>query len=332
MDIIIAAVIGFVLIIAAVVIAPTIKLAIDIAPYLYTNTRCSARAALILTRKDYEALLNCSSQKELYAYLEETGYALIAEHSATTEQASALIEQELHDTYEWLLTVVPEKLQPIITAFLTRFEVAQLKEALNALVHGETIGELPWLRDEQARLRLEGVTDYTGFADALTGTPYEHLIAHGSLDKLEQLTTALDAHALTTTSDIIARSDAPAFAAYWKRVIDLANFRLAQRARDGQTVNYLPGGHLDAEALAAVGDENQLAELIEHTLGVEANEHALLQLLRKEAGLVNAKYALRGGVIVRYIIDKELEARNLNLLLKLKAEGFSTDEIRQHLV
>lgn len=338
MDIIIIAVIGFVIVIAGVVIAPTVKLAMDVAPHLYTNTRCSARAGLILGRKEYETMTGSTSMKEVFATLEETSYSAVAEHSHSIAEASLLLEQELHDTYAWLVTVVPEKLQPVVEAMLGRFEVAQLKEALNRLQRGEGVGELPYVRDEQLRLKLESATDYTSFSDALIGSPYEPVFAQRSLQELEPLTTALDAHALTSVRAAMEackdQKAAQPFIDYWKRVIDLGNLRLAQRRIAGADVQFVPGGHLTPASLEEVGDANQLAELLEKGpyAGLGDLEDGLQRMLKREAGLVNAKYPLKGGSIVRFIIDKELEVRNLNVLLKLKSEGFAADAIQERLI
>lgn len=336
MDIIIVAVIGFVIIIAGVVIAPTVKLAMDVAPYLYTNTRCSARAGRLLRRKEYETMLGSSSMREVFAFLEETSYRSLVEHSHSFAETSKLLEQDLRDTFVWLATVVPEQLQPVINAFLTRFEVAQLKEALNMLKRGERIGELPFIRDEQVRLKLSGVTDFASFCEALAGTPYEAVVGQGSLEKLAELTTALDRHALISVQRAIAACKdtkaAEAFSAYWKRVIDLANLRIALRTA-GKSARYLEGGTIARATLEDVTEQNQLREVLEKSpYGTDNIELGVQRALKREAGIVNAKYPLKGGAVVRFIIDKELEVRNLNILLKLKSEGFSAEAVQQHLV
>lgn len=331
MDIIIGAVIVFVLIISAVVIAPTVKIAMDIAPYLYTNTRCSARAGLILDRKAYESLAGATSTKEIFSFLEETSYAHIVEQTQEYPETSRLLDKDLHDAYAWLATVVPDKIVPIVEAMLMRFEVDQIKELLNRLHRGEAAGDLPFVRDEQLRIKLESANDLTSFNDAVEGTPYEEIGTHAS--HLSRVTSQLDRLSLTTVMRAIEackdQKAAMPFKEYWQRVIDIANIRLAQRrVATGDEVLFVPGGTVRLEEAT---DQNQLLEALEQSaynefLG-EDLEQGLRASLRRQAGLVNAKYPLKGGSIVRFLIDKELEVRNLNLLIKLKTEGFESDRI-----
>ncbi len=341
MDIIIGAVIGFTLLVALVVITPTVKIAMDIAPFLYTNTRCSARSGAILDRKRYDSMLATTYTKELYAELEETPYAHVAERANRFGNASFLLDKDLFETYSWLESVMPEKIRPILTAMKGKFEIQELKDAMNAVADGHNVGELHAVRDATLQMKIEEAVDMGALAAALSGTPYEHLVRGETVSATE-----LDKHYLETVLDVIDackdRKAAEPFRDYWRRIIDFANIRLAlRRIREGtQEGVAIRGGLLPPEKLLDASDVNQLEEILRGTQYEEISlqeggvrlERSFLKEILEEAARISAKHPLKGGPIVHFIAKKENEVRNLNIILKLKTEGFEADEINDLLV
>ena len=47
------------------VIAPAVKQAMDMAPFIYANTRCSARTGALLTPANYNEILSSTSYREM---------------------------------------------------------------------------------------------------------------------------------------------------------------------------------------------------------------------------------------------------------------------------
>lgn len=323
MDIIVAAVVIFAIIVGVAVIAPTVKMALDLAPYLYANTRCAARTGLLLDRRKYDGLLAAGYEKELYGLLEDTGYSVVVEKGQSFDIVSPLLEQELHDTYTWLARISPEKLQPIIRAMLQRFEVAQLKETFSRVSNGLPIGGLHHIQDPSFKLKLEGATDKASFLAAVEGTPYAEALAD------ENPSTALDSLYLRNVRNVIQdipdKDGATAFLDYWRRVIDLANVRMVLRSAG----NRVSGGMV---TLDQGMDVSQLIEALQPVYGqlpsdpVEL-ERTLQASLHKASQGIATRHPLKGGPLVKYLIMKELEMRNLNIILKLKGENFTTEQI-----
>lgn len=324
MDIIIAALIALIIIVVAVVIAPTVKMALNIAPYLYTNTRCAAKTGLILSVKQYDSLLSTTYERELYALLEDTGYSHIAQRAKDFPTVSPLLEEDLAATYDWLARIAPEKLQPVIIAMNRKFEIQEIKEALNSggLAHFKHI------LDTQLRLKLEGATDTQGVIAALEDSPYSSLIQQGTIDP-----TALDAWYLQDVLRVIDSTEPKAvapFREYWRRKIDIANIKIALRGKK----TFIDGGLIETEKLQSLDEFSQVQDTLQGTPyeGIDTEslaglENQMEKKLKIASGNISAKHPLYGGPIVRFIVQKEMEIKNLNLILKLKAEKFTTDEI-----
>lgn len=343
MDILIGALIFFIMIVVTVVIAPTIKIAMDIAPFLYTNTRCSARSGLILDKKMYDSLLGATYIREVYAMLEDTAYSKAVEQGYAFGTVSKMIDKHLFETYDWLENIVPDAIKPVIAALKSKFEIGELKEALDRLSNGEPIGELKHVGNANLRMKLEAATDVQSFATALEGTSYGAIVTGESATTFS---TALDLQYYQNVLEVIDtaedRKAVQPFREYVRRLIDLINIRLALRritAAD-EGVAIIEGGFIPAERLIGVSDKNQLAEALQGTPYADIDtdaagimlENEFHKFILQEGGKANAKYPLHGGPIVKFLIQKEIETRNLNVIIKLKEEAFPNEEISKLLI
>ena len=343
MDTIVAVAIAGSVLAGVIAIGPTIKVGLDMAPYLYANTRCSSRSGLILRKKEYEQLLGASSIQEVYALLEDTYYGKLMEHAG--DELSNLFYEDLYETYVWLESITPTKLKNIIKAIRMKFEIADLKSAINSCAKGEAPVQLNHIEEESFRIKLESCKDLDAFIAALKDTKYEEALGQNSSATVAVLSNQLDSLYYNDVAEEIRllkdNEGAVVFRDYWKKSIDLVNIRLTLRRIKGvMDLTLIEGGFLDVKDLQSATDKMQLESILSKSVykdfmtgvsGVEI-ETALFSSFRKEASNVNAKHALKTGTLVKFLISKELEIRNLNILTKLKREDYTTDEIEKLLV
>ncbi len=346
MDILVASVAGFSIVVGVIVVAPTIKMAVDIAPFLYTNTRCAAKSGMIIDKKGYESLIASSSVKELFTLLEDTSYNYIVEHGEDFSTASSLLDKDLFETYDWLTGVMPDKIKPIIEAIKLKFEINQIKEAFNNSKEGKDMPKLKYINNPSLKLKLESANDFNSFTAAIEGSAYEDIFNGKGANNTSSINTALDRLYLEKVMNVIDSSDdkdaAKPFREYWRTMIDLSNIRLILRkiSSDEESMKLIPGGTIDIEKLSPANDNNQVEEILQNTnykdfisestcFGIE---NAMFKFMKKQAGVFNAKYPLKGGPILQFIINKEIEIRNLNVIIKLKTEEFKQEDISKYVV
>lgn len=300
-----------------VAIAPSIKMALDLAPYLYANTRCSARSGLILKKKDYEQLLGATSMKELFSLLEDTYYGTML--NVDMSEVSKKLEEDLFNTYEWMIEFVPKRIRPVIEAMKLRFVINDVKSAINACSKGKNPENLEHL-DEDLKIKIESCNDMDSLSAVLKETPYEP-----DINKLDvyYYTTVLE-----TINDMRESDGSSVFRDYWRKRIDIVNARIALRRINGVTdLKFIEGGYVDPKELD-VTDRMQLESILSKKYDIsESIEGSMFAALRKESSDASAKNALKAGTLVRYLIEKEIEVRNLNIVIKLKSEGFDSDTI-----
>jgi V/A-type H+-transporting ATPase subunit C len=329
------------------VIAPVTKYALDIYPYLYTNTRCSSRLGLLFNKKFYEELIAATSVKEVFAMLEDTYYSDIVEHSKGFFTISDKLEDDLYQTNAWLLNIVSKNIAPIITAMNLKFEINSIKSVLNSVKEGKNIDpkELRFIGDEQLKLKLESVSDYQSLVSAVEDTAYYLILQECNLDELHKINTLLDrvyienlVNSIKTVKD--SGASAP-FMEYVRVLIDLFNTRLTARSLNSDSEeDLIEGGHLKKKDLEGINDLAQLKSVLSSSqytdfLGKGTLfdiENTFYKYLLKQAWKISAKHTIKSGTVVRFILLKEIEIRNIYTIIKLKTEGFTAEEIEQVLV
>lgn len=346
MSIIVTGVLAGAGIAAIAVIAPAVKQAMDMAPFLYANTRCSARTGKLLTTANYAELLSSNSYKEFYGLLEDTAYNSIVEHNKDFVSFSKAINENMYSDLEWLKRVVPEKVAPVIKALMLRFEINDIKELLNNIRVGAPEKEFHHISNDELRYKLQGAIDFESVISAVEGTKYEEIFNNSSLEEIEKLNTKLDRYYITHTFWAIKNAPKGSVAAFldlWRRNIDLFNVRMAYRKllRGMEELELIDGGLLDIKSLEAVSDMTQFeailrdsdyGELLGNGISSLDLETAFLKSMKNLSGLLNSRHPLQAGYVVRFIVLKEIEVRNLNTIAKLKEEHYPEEDIKKLIV
>ncbi len=346
MDMLVPIVVGSSIAAGAFVIYPATMYALDMSPYIYANTRCSARSGLIVNKQQYDSFTAASSQKEVLAMLEDSYYSHIIEHASAFRSFSQMLDKDLYDTYQWLYKIVPDKIKPLLKSMNLKFEINELKTMLNSVIKNQEPGQLHFIEDEMLKLKLEGVKDFTSFLAVMENSPYAHLFVNATPEKLTSLNNSLDRFHINSVLDEINKCKdekaAMPFREYWAANIDLINLRLILRkiSSGDEDTTLLEGGLLNKNVLLGVSDITQLDSTLSSSVystfiesqdpfKIEAGIHTYL---KKVASDVGAKYTIKAGAVVKFIILKELEIRNLNIINKLKMENYPPEEIEKLIV
>lgn len=325
-----------------VVIAPAVKQAVKLAPFLYANTRCSARTGALLTQNNYSELYASSSVQEMFGLLEDTAYSSIVEHAKDFKSLSKALDKNYHDDLAWIATIVPSELAPILKSLNIKFEIADIKSVMNGIKEGSIPKELKYVMKDDLKFKLQSVTDFASLVSAVEGTMYQDIFLGSDISQMEKINTKLDAFYVQKVMSTIGKAPkktAEAFKEYWRQVIDVFNVRLALRKIHGarEDADFLEGGYLKPKSLSGVTDLTQLEGVIRNgryndfvtemdSLMIEVGFNKSMKHL---AGLLNARHPLEAGYVIRYIILKDLELKTVNLIAKLKEENFEEDEIRK---
>ncbi len=345
MDVVVFGAIAASLVAGTVVIWPTVQMTIGLAPHIYANTRCSAKLAQLLPDTFTDNLLQSVSYEESLSLLEDSYYRVYVEKSRDFVKLSSMLNQDLYLTYRWLETIVPENMVPIIKTLRIKFEIGDIKELFNNLKNKITEHKLPHVQDENLKLKLENTTDFASLMASFEGTEYSTIFANKNLTQLDSINNELDKFYFEKVFDVISASEdekaAVAFKEYFSYLVDLINLKLTLRRIDKKSsLDLLDHGRISKESLEDIEDLNAFENLLSQ-FGYNENiveytpfeiENSVYKYMKKASGLINSKHSLKSGSVVRYIMLKEIEIRNVNIILKLKSDNFNKEEIQKVLV
>ncbi|MCK4589743.1 MAG: V-type ATPase subunit [Nanoarchaeota archaeon] len=343
MDIIAPIVVGLASLGALAVIIPTIGQSMKMQPYLYANTRTSARSGFMLKEKDYQEMAQVSYPKELFGVMENTQYKdIYARHNEFKDLSKAL-EKNLFETFEWVEEISPKKLQKLVNLINRKFEIKEVKKILNHLKNQEDLTEIDFVSDSFLKIKLQEVRSFQDLTNAVSETFYADIFSDKTIEDLPMINTSLDKKWLEEVWAETNKIGDPAGAVrdYWMTMIDLFNTRLALRKLEKEiNVEFIVEGNVPIKDLESASDLNQLECVFEKTCYKEHFskesfldiENCFFKYLRKLGYELNAKFTLTSGPIIQFMIEKELEIRNLNVITKLKLNNFPKEKVEKLVV
>ena len=263
------------------------------------------------------------------------------------------------------LKLVPQEVRRVLTAYVVKYDVINIKAALQAIAAGKKASLVPvgtihtqGLLDELAR--AEGVSGVIGvLRECRLGGYADILTEYSAEDKKSRfLTEAKLEGAYYDNLLKVSRSipDGALLAKAFSIIIDMTNLALISRALleemgslAGEVI--IKGGYMISEGVARELLEHKLAEL-PSALGItqyreiaeeivagygrtksitvveETIDRHRFRLLRD----MLSPRVLTPLVLAWYLIVKELEVRNLRLVLKATFDGIPVEEIREFLI
>lgn len=330
-----------------------------IANFAYPNAKLKAIGTPFINKEKLLDLLESSSVSEILSKIEVEGYKV-------DEDIEHSLDKTLIGHMENLVRSVPEGIMPLFNAYLTKFDVEQLKKIIRMKSDGvekeqilkktlpvkvltsELISELADTKDVET---IVSVLKETPFNDAFKTETYEPVELERMLDKYvyEKLRTSI----LRVDVDV-----APCVSRFVGRYADIMNLKILIRSRKmgyepGVIESFLlgKGRELAEWKLHEMSMATNVQEIIsetegtayaqplketlpeyEKTGGVYPLEAALDRELLKTVSALSVEYGLTAGIPIRFAVAKEYEVRNINAILKGAAEGLTSEKIKPLLI
>lgn len=356
-------------VIGAIIVVVTSRPILDIYPYLHPNARVRARKGRLFDEKQISEIIEANDVEEITNYLR--GSPEYAEHldNYTLEKA---LDIQLGETYDLVSRMAPKEVQSSFKVLAKKSDIANIKSLLTAKEAGldkkdteELLIPTGTLYDE-----IEPLSDVDAVSDVvagLDGTEYSSILEE-ALPEYERtnmvlpLESALDKNYLEC---LLASSTTPAdenrqiLYSYIGNQVDVANIKLILRAKaDGLNFDDISpfmakDGYqirewklkdlMESEDVAGVIsslDGTKYSPVLSEVLpeynetgSVALFEKALDKFLVDSAKSYSMKKPLGIGPIIGYLSQKEMEIRNLKIIVRAKREAdFPISKIREMLV
>ncbi len=311
--------------------------------YVYAVARVRVNELGLLTPSDFEQLIQSRSYEDAVSLLAQKGWSFAKEQN----DYLAVLEEERRKTWSLLAEIAPDlreldaliisndfqNLKAAIKSFFTKEDITQLiakptvypvEEVLEA-VRLKEFESLPLLLQEPASLAYEAVVILE------SGRLADMVLDKATLNAAIKLAKEVDSEALTEITQLNGA---------------VANVNIAIRsAAIGKGTDFMQEAMCDTDLLdkaelssVALEGQQNLVSYVSSTLGEAAgialekgltsfekwHDERLLELVEK------AKYTAFGlAPICAYFIVREIELKNVRIILQAKLNDFSQDIIRQ---
>jgi V/A-type H+-transporting ATPase subunit C len=346
------------------------------AKYAFMSAYLKGAESKVLTLEHIDRMSRVSSVPDVVSNVREV-LEIIKDTDAGRYLEEALVKTfDDSDRYLWhyfsdclerlgRLKLVPEEVRRVLTAYVVKYDVINIKASLQATTAGRKARIVPvgiihnqGLLDELSR--AEAVSDVIGvLRECRLGDYADILTEYSAEDKKSRFLTEAKLDGVYYDNLLrVSRHipDGALLAKAFSITIDMSNLALVSRALveeigslAGEVV--IKGGYMISAGVARELLEHKLADL-PSALGItqyreiaeeivagygrtktvtvveETVDRHRFQLLRD----MLSPRVLTPLVLAWYLVVKELEVRNLRLILKATFDGIPVEEIREYLV
>ncbi len=338
--------------------------------YPYTYVRTVVMKALLLQKEDYHKMLKMSFS-EIAKFLQDTNYKKEISELATGHSGADLLElalnKNLSESFKKLIRISPDELGLVIREYAKRRDIEDIKTIirgkftktddkliLNSITAAGTLS-LKYLAELVKKDSIEEVLKGCRIIDfSLLSKGITHLKEKNSLAMIEN---DLDRHYYNALAEFSKRlpQDGTLFRNFLAEEAEILNILTLLRLKKSKIENasdfVITAQGLISPAianLAGAGDLDALTKALEQThykgiigKGIEdfKNTKSLITLetglyrhLLKKSALFLHQHPLSVDIILGYMLAKDIETRNLRILIKGKQLGLGNDFIENQLV
>lgn len=356
-------------VIGAIVVVVTIHPVLQYYPYMSPNARIRARIGRLFNEKQISEIVEADNLEEVKNYLRGVpAYATYIEEY-NLEKA---LDSQLAETYDLVARIAPDAVKDTFEILLSKWDIRNLKSVIIAKEAGLTAEEtmdllVPFGTLKESHDNFIDAKDITEIINALEGTEYAQIMedalpAYQKTGMILPLEAALDKNYLDKLVKSVANpadENKSLLQSYIGTIVDSTNLKMILRAKvDGLKFDDLEpyiissGYQLREWKLKELMESEDIDGVLSSLEGsdyshVLANsvpeysstgsitpfEAALDENIRKVAKSISQKNTIGIGTIIGFLSRKEIEVRNLKIIVRGKTEqGFSNSMIKEMLV
>lgn len=336
------------------------KVLLSIANFTYPNAKYRAIGNPFIDRNLVTSLLDGKNINEVYQVLTDRGYNLSKEATVDQEELEKHLEERTIDILRNAHRNCPLSAKDFAGAWLLRYDATMAKRALKSKMAGEDLRDklVPVRRiDSEVIENMNNARDIQEVMDILREAGFrEPLREQDPRKDMFALETSLDRFVY----DSIRRSvknvhaeERPPVKYFMGKYLDIKNLKILSRGlREGVERDVLkkallpPGRELEAWKLESMADAPGPEEAFVELEGTSYSglrrdaasldtfeiERKLDGMMLKTASEIMSQNVLTVGPILKFMLGKEMELRNLNIITRGMRENIPKEHIEALLV
>ncbi|MBS3816228.1 MAG: V-type ATPase subunit [Candidatus Thermoplasmatota archaeon] len=356
-------IVGVALLIVVVLLMSYFKTLVSIANFSYPNAKFRARGSTFVKKDEIEDLLETKSIKEVYSEIRKNGYEIPQEATEDMGEIEKELEESTLEIIKRARNVSPEATKPLVEAWLYRYDGKMVKRATKAIDRGADQKEIMDLLrpvkiiDQDMIDRIASARNKQELFSILNETEFEEILSEVELDSGSfRLDLALDRFAFQKLKEAVMKveSEERASVKYFiGKYTDIFNLKMIFRVLKEDISKkelgsfLLPSGwELKEWKIEDILEAKNLEEALVELEGTSYSdlrqkgasedpfevEKVLDQKLLDLASEMSSKYILSVGPLLKYLVAKELELRNLKVLIRGLKEDVPPEKMKDMMI
>ncbi|MFO8109743.1 MAG: V-type ATPase subunit [Thermoplasmata archaeon] len=349
-------IVGLSLLIVVLLVMSYFKVLLSIANFTYPNAKYRAIGNPFLSNNVLLPLIEGNNLNEVYQKLENSGYKISKEATLDQNELESELESETMSFMRRAYRSCPLSAKEFAGAWLLRFDARMVKRALKSKLAGDSREDMkdkliPVRRvDEKVIDSMVNARDLQEIIDVLKEAGFEEpLQGESPAEDMYSLEVSLDKYVyrgIQKSVKNVESEERPPVKYFFGKYVDVKNLKIVIRGlREGVDKEQLKkallpsGRELERWKLESMVESSGLEEaLVElegtsyaeirrdaSTMGPFEIEKYLDKKMIQMASEVMSQNVLSVGPLLRYLVGKEVELRNLNILTRGIKEDIPKD-------
>ncbi|MGM0509573.1 MAG: V-type ATPase subunit [Thermoplasmatota archaeon] len=356
-------IVGISLLLVILLLMSYFRTLVSISNFTYPNAKFRAHGNPFIKKEILEPLVESRNINEAISVVRDKGYEIPKESIEDINEIEGNLDKATVESMNMAYRTSPQATKPFVDAWLTRYDVKMVKKAVKAVSKGEKKQDIAEklvpvkMIDEDI---IDDIVSSRNMQELLTvlketelGKILENREWEGNFFMMD---VELDKFAYEKLRKAVAKvetEERSAFRYFFGKYSDIQNLKIIIRGIredvDNETLKGAlipPGRELEEWKLENMIESKDVEEALVELEGTsyedlrkESSQEGFFELersldrtLMQITSEMSSQYILTVGPTVKFLVSKEIESRNLKVLLRGLTEGFSPDMIKNMMI
>ncbi len=356
-------IVGISLLLVILLLMSYFRTLVSISNFTYPNAKFRAHGNPFVKKDILEPLVESRSINEAISAVRDKGYEIPKESIEDINEIEGNLDKATVESMKMAYRTSPQATKPFVDAWLTRYDVKMVKKAVKAVFKGEKKHEIseklvPVKMIDQDM--IDDIVSSRNMQELLTvlketemGKILENREWEGNFFMMDVELDKLAYEELRKAVAKVETEERSAFRYFFGKYSDIQNLKIIIRGIreevDNDTLKEAllpPGRELEEWKLENMIESKDIEEALVELEGTsyedlrkEGTQKGFFELEKSLDGTLmqitsemSSQYILTVGPTVKFLVSKEVESRNLKVLLRGLTEGFSPEMIKDMMI
>ncbi|MFP4050618.1 MAG: V-type ATPase subunit [Thermoplasmata archaeon] len=356
-------IVGVSLLVVVILLMSYFRVLVSIANFTYPNAKFRAHGNPFIKEENLKPLSESRNINEVYSNIREHNYYIPKEATEDINEVEKNLELDTINYIKKAYMATPNEAKPLVNAWLAKYDIKMTKRAVKAVSRGKEKEEIDQkvlpvkMIDKSLKDEIMSARNMQELLAILKNTELDEVLASKEWENnFFELDVALDKYLYEKMRQAVMQVEAEEKSPvkyFFGRYTDILNLKIVFRGiREDINEENLkdsllpPGRELEKWKLENMVDSSNLEEAMVELEGTSYSdlrtdstsmsgfelEIYLDKKLLSTVSEILSQNILTVGPLIKYLVAKDLELRNLKILIRGLQEGMDSEKISSMMI